>query len=191
MGEPQLTQKYTFEEYLEIDKKSELRCEYRNGDIFCTRGNNANHNIITMDLTMELCKKLRKKGYSVFSISILVEILFQKGYYYPSVVVTNEKTTPNQKIIRFPILIAEVLSLNPIIALRATSEKLVNYLENPHLQYYLIIAQNEVSVSLYERAEIGWVVKFFREMSDVISLDKMDISISVKDLYQEVYWENN
>lgn len=44
MAEPQLIQKYTFEEYLEIDEQSELRCEYCHGNIFCTRGYNANHN---------------------------------------------------------------------------------------------------------------------------------------------------
>lgn len=192
MGIIKPKQKYTFEEYLEIDKKSEFRYEFRNGEIFAMAGSSGNHNSISGNLFSDLLIKMRAKGAKckAYISDMRVQILSKNSYYYPDVVVScNEEIRNSPQFLQHPIFIAEVLSDST--ANKDRSEKLLNYLQIPSLQYYLIISQDEIAIHLYERTDIGWGVKFFTEITEIIPLIKMDVFISVKDLYEEVYWEEN
>lgn len=64
--------------------------------------------------------------------------------------------------------------------------KLLIYFQIPSLQYYFLISQDAVTIHLYERTDMGWEVKLFTDIKNEIVLPKMDISLFVKDLYEDV-----
>ncbi len=188
MAIPKTAQKYTFEEYLEIDEKSELRNEYCYGKIYGFKGCNANHNRINLNLVMSL-DNLHPK-YETFCIEILTKIVSENVYYYPDVVVCfDEVRLGNEKIVHFPMLVAEILSEES--SYRDCHEKLKNYLQNEFIQYYMVVSQTQVGIILYEKIGATCQVSIFSKITDIITLDKLAISIAVKDLYEDVFWEVN
>lgn len=192
MPEPKVTRKYTIEEYLEIDEKSELRCEYRNGEIFTMAGASGNHIRISQNLNFQLASKFESKGSNCesFGSDMRVHIFRQNAYYYPDVVVScQEVENENPKFLTAPVLIAEVLSDST--AAKDMTEKMLDYFQLPSLQYYLLISQDTITIYLHERTDIGWGVRLFTDIKDEIFLAKMDISILVKEIYKRVYWENS
>ncbi len=192
MGIPKLAHYYTFQEYLAIDESSELRNEYHDGSIIAMAGSSKNHNIISGNTFSDLLIKLRGKGKKCtpFISDIRVQILSKNHYYYPDVVVScDEADAKNQKWVSSPTLVVEVLSDST--ATKDMSTKLLSYFQLPSLEYYMLIAQDAVTIHLYEKTAAGWEVKLFTDKANEILLPKMDISLFVKDLYEEVSWEEN
>ena len=104
--------RYTYEEYLELEEHSELRQEYYYGEIFALAGTSIVHNDIALNSTFALRTVLREKGKTckVNSESVKVEIKSQNHYTYPDVVVSCSEKEDENKSIKYPILIVEVLS---------------------------------------------------------------------------------
>ncbi len=178
---------YSYEEYVAIDEASESRYEYLHGGIFAMAGSSLDHNSIALSLASELRSKLKAKGGKCkpFMSDARLQIEFCKRYYYPDVVVScSEADLASKKEIKEPTLIAEVLSEST--EGKDTREKLMAYLQLESLEYYLILAQDKIEITLYEKTEIGWVLHFFTKDSDIIQLKKMDISLAVKDLYEGI-----
>lgn len=187
MAIPKLVQKYSFEEYLKIDEASEFRNEYYDGDIVAMAGSSKNHNIVSLNTSFALRSQIKLKGKrcSTFMSDIRVQAFSEKNYYYPDVVVSCDETdAKNPKWVSAPVLIVEVLSEST--ATKDMSTKLLSYFQIPSLQYYILIAQDAVTIHLYERTEMGWEVKLFTDIKNEIVLPKMDISLFVKDLYEDV-----
>lgn len=189
MGELKLPQKYTFQEYLAIDEKSDLRYEYINGEIRGMAGSSINHNTISLNVCFGIRSKLSDKGSKCKTLAsdVRVQISPESIYYYPDVVLSCEKTKPHQKSLSEPILIAEVLSESTNS--KDMGEKLFHYLQINSLQYYLIISQNKLSIHLYERTHLGWGVKFYTTENEVINFDKIGISLSLTEIYSAVEWD--
>jgi len=191
MGEPKLTHhQYTFEEYEEITQTSELRYEYWYGELYAMAGSSMNHNILSGNLFFLLRSHLKNRGEKCipFTSDIRLNVKEKSIYYYPDVLVTcSEKDLKNGKQASEPILVAEVLSKST--ALRDTNEKFLAYLELPSLQYYLLISQDRTAVRIYERAEKGWTMYIFTDLTQHFYLEKWDISINLADLYEGILWE--
>lgn len=190
MGVPKLNEKYTLTAYFALDEKSELGYEYCYGELIPMAGSSLNHNRISRNLCGLLDAKLSANGSHCepFMSDTRVQVLRQKKYYYPDVVVSCEDmSVQNQKFLISPILIAEVLSDST--ANRDINEKMLDYFQVHSLQYYLLISQDVVNVHLYERTDIGWEISLFNKMEEVISFPKLAISIKLEDLYKKVVWE--
>jgi Uma2 family endonuclease len=88
MGHAQVSeQKYTVEEYFEMEEKSEIRHEYYDGEIFAMAGTTMNHNDIVDNVRSVMKGVFRPKGCRVFAENVKVEA--SALYYpYPDVIVT-------------------------------------------------------------------------------------------------------
>ena len=185
MGEPNIKHYYTFEEYFAIEEASELRYEYSRGQIFAMAGASLNHVRIAVRLSSTLLTGLKGKKCDTFMSDARLDMAMFQRYYYPDVMVScSEQDTKNGKMVKEPSLIAEVLSEST--AAKDTREKLIAYLQIPSLQYYLIISQDNIEITLYERTETGWSVRFFTYENDVIALPKLEIQLAVKDIYEGI-----
>ncbi|NES98236.1 MAG: Uma2 family endonuclease, partial [Desertifilum sp. SIO1I2] len=104
---------YTPEEYLELEIASELRNEYRNGEIIPMTGGTPEHNRISGNLYIALSIALKRKAYEVFHVDQRLWIPAASIYTYPDVMVSSKPLTlqPGRKdTIVNPCFIAEVLS---------------------------------------------------------------------------------
>ena len=111
MGQAQLEdKKYTIEEYLELEEKSDLRHEYYDGEIFAMAGTTMNHNRIVGRLRSFLEGIFLPKGCDVFAENVKVEVIKNFYYPYPDVILTcAPDDISGTYIVRHPSILVEVL----------------------------------------------------------------------------------
>jgi Uma2 family endonuclease len=67
-----------------------------------------------------------------------------------------------------------------------TNEKLLEYILIPSLQYYLIVNQHKIAVTCYTKTDLGWVVKGYEKLEDIIFLAQLNIEIPLSDIYEGI-----
>ncbi|MHA4737856.1 Uma2 family endonuclease [Dyadobacter sp. MSC1_007] len=187
MGHAQVSeQKYTVEEYFEMEEKSEIRHEYYDGEIFAMAGTTMNHNDIVDNVRSVMKGVFRPKGCRVFAENVKVEA--SALYYpYPDVIVTCAPgDISGTYVVKHPSILVEVLSKTSAIYDR--DFKLRKYKEIPSLQYYLLVSQNEYLVELYTRTaqEDIWTYQNFENENDVIRFESFNFEMSLKDIYENI-----
>ena len=74
--------KYTLEEYLEMDRKSEARLEYWNGDVFDRSGVSKEHARIEINLARYLGTRMAQRGCLVFPANMRIKVPGAPPYRY-------------------------------------------------------------------------------------------------------------
>lgn len=179
-------QKLTVEEYFEIEKKSDIRHEYYNGEIYAMAGTTLNHNRIVGKIRSLLGNHFLPRGCDVFSESIKLKV--SDIYYpYPDVMVTCAPTdVAGTYIVEHPGILVEVLSKTSDHTDRVF--KLKEYKSISSLQYYLLVSQYERSVGLYSRLEGTslWTYHSFTQRDDVVRFEAFDFEMSLNAIYDHI-----
>ncbi len=175
--------KYTVEEYIQHELKSEVRSEFINGQLFEMPGEKDINNEIALRIAFLLMQLLKEKGYEIYAHDIKVKIFGEDKYYYPDVFITKELKTVSNKYIKFePSLIAEVVSETSQV--NDYVDKYIAYTKIPSLQYYIIIEPETTLITCYKRDENGeWITSKYTQLEDLIKLSALDISLQVKQVY--------
>jgi Uma2 family endonuclease len=79
--------KLTPQEYLEFERKSEIKHEYFNGEIFAMAGAKRNHNVINQNLNGLIWQHLKGKNCESYSGDMRVFVPETGLYTYPDFVV--------------------------------------------------------------------------------------------------------
>ena len=183
---------YTFEEYLAIEQAEGIRYQYYDGEFFAMAGGSKRHNRITYNTRRVIEDEVAERPCEVYSENVKLELQKNKYYVYPDVMLTCDEDDPNddqESIIKNPALIVEVL-------LASTqeyddNEKRHKYFKLKSLQYYILIKQEQARVEVYEKHADFWKYQHFEQLEDVIYLEKLNISLSLKDIYQKVSFGEN
>jgi Uma2 family endonuclease len=179
---------YTVEEYLELELASETRSEYRNGEIIPMTGGTPNHNDISGNAYILLKALLKTKKYRVFHVDQRIWIPALKQYAYPDVMVAAkplEMQTGRKDTITNPCFIAEVLSRSTQNYDR--SEKFAAYRAIDTFQEYLLIDQYRIHVEHHVKTAINqWLFSEYDDPNVTISLQFLDVSIQIADLYDNI-----
>jgi Uma2 family endonuclease len=182
---------YTAEEYLELEIASEIRSEYRNGEIVPMTGGTPNHNELTSSLIIFLKTALKGKPYRVFITDQRLWIPEVNLYTYPDIMVVPkpiELQTGRKDTVTNPCFIAEVLSKSTQNYDR--SEKFVAYRTIPSFQEYLLVSQYQVKVEHYVKtAPDRWLLSEYTDSSTILTLSSFDLQLSIADLYENIDFE--
>ncbi len=107
-------QKCTLEEYAELEKSSEERLEYFDGNVWSMAGASPKHEEIVANTITELKNKLRGKNCRVFGSNLRVKVPIYKPYRYPDVTALCEQPIFEDfyglEVLVNPGLIVEILS---------------------------------------------------------------------------------
>lgn len=183
------TQTYTAEEYLALEVESDLRHEYRHGDILPMTGGTPAHNEITRMLVFLLTAALRKQPYSIFVTDQRLWIPELNQYTYPDIMVTPRppELKPDRKdTVMNPLLLAEVLSDSTEKYDRG--DKFEAYRTIPAFQEYLLIAQAKPHVEQYiKQAENQWLFTEYHDLSATVELQSVGVTLTLADLYEAVF----
>lgn len=183
---------FTIDEYLELEVASDIRSEYRNGEIIPMTGGTPNHNDISGNIYI-LLKALLKtnlkiKEYRVFHVDQRVWIPSLKQYTYPDVMVAPnplEMQSGRKDTITNPCFIAEVLSKSTQNYDR--SEKFAAYRTIDSFQEYLLVDQYRVHVEHHVKTGVNqWLFSEYDDPSVTITLQFMDLPIQIADLYDNI-----
>ena len=180
--------KLTPEEYLEMERKSEERHEYFDGQIFAMSGAKFNHNVIAWNLGSELKQKLKDKKCVACPSDMRVFIPATGLYTYPDLVVVCGKPQFQDDVfdtLLNPVLIIEVLSETTEGYDRG--KKFLNYRSIETLQEYVLVSQDEARIEKYvKRADGLWVLSDAVGLEAEIKFDSIDCLISLKEVYDKV-----
>lgn len=184
---------YTAEEYLALEVESELRHEYRAGEIVQMTGGTPNHNEIIASLIFLLKMALRKQPYSIFVTDQRLWIPEHDIYTYPDVMVTSrppELKSGRKDTVINPIVIAETLSRSTQSYDRG--DKFVHYRTIASFQEYVLVDQYRPFVEHHvKQSEHQWLLTEYQGLDTSFSLASVPVEIALADLYEGIEFESS
>lgn len=180
-------EKYTPEEYLALEEKSEFKSEYDDGIIIAMSGGSYGHAQITVNISRFIANKI-SGDCDVLSNDIKVWFEKLHKFYYPDITVLCGEPVffkNRDDSILNPTLIVEVLS-NSTEA-RDRGEKLLAYQSLESLREYVLVSQNKPVVEQYIRNNDGnWTYKATIGLKSKVILESIKVELSLEEIYQRV-----
>lgn len=140
------------EEYLEGEKRADVKHEFVDGDVYAMVGVSAAHNLICGAFHGALSLHLRGTACRTFIADVKLRV--GNNFYYPDVFVTCDRADIDPYVMTLPVLIVEVLS--PGTAIRDSHEKLLVYRTIVSLREYVLVEQDKREVRVHRRVGAGW-----------------------------------
>jgi Uma2 family endonuclease len=183
-GEPY----YTVEEYLEMDRNSDEKLEYVDGEIVAMTGASDAHAIITMNIGRVLGNQLLETNCIVRSSDMRIHIPTQNKYRYPDLTVTCDEAefvdTKPESLLN-PTVIVEVLS--PSTQATDRGPKVDEYQNVPSLQAYVLVAQDRPWVAYFMRnPQGGWWYDTVEDMAATVVLENPSCELALAEVYRKV-----
>lgn len=181
--------KYTLEEYLELDRNSEERYEYFNGEVFAMAGGSPSHARISLNVCTSLTQKLKGGRCEAFNSEMRVKVPKALPYRYPDVsVVCGEPifdVVDGQQMLVNPVLIVEVLT--PSTAAYDMVDKFTEYQSIDSFQEYLVISQDRPHVIQHvKQSKRRWLRIEIEGMESEVKLESVNVTLSLSELYERV-----
>lgn len=179
--------KYSLQQYFALEKKSQIKHEYFNGEIFAMTGASFNHNQVIVNISSELHQQLKNTSCRPLVNDMRVKVSTTGLYTYPDVVVfcgkpELEKIDGLETLLN-PILIIEVLS--PSTANYDKGVKFDFYRAIESFQLYLLVDQTTPHVILYVKQSDGkWLMSETKDLEAKIELPFINCELALKDIYQ-------
>jgi Uma2 family endonuclease len=187
MFDPQ--HKYTVDEYWRlVEAFPEYKYEYIDGDIRLMTGGSPAHAQIAMNIGILLGVALRSQECNVYSSDAALQ-LTENRLYYPDVSVSCDPADwTRKKALEAPGVVVEVMS--PSTEKADKTEKLEAYQRYSTIQEILLVDSRRCQVKHYHR--IGtflWKDALYEQEDDVIDLESIGVSFTVREIYLKVYLE--
>lgn len=178
--------RFTFEEYLEIERSSPLRHEYVAGEIFAMGDPRQAHEIITMNLATALHAHLSGRPCRAYAARRRLHFRCRGDdiAYYPDVWVgCGENRSAKGELDDEPRLVIEVLS--PSTEKVDRREKAMTYREIASLEEIVLVAQRRASILVYRRAE-RWAPITLDSTADLLEFRSIGLALPVSRIYSKV-----
>lgn len=174
------------EDYLAGEKISQIKHEYRQGEIYAMAGASKAHVIITGNIGTLLRNHLRGTGCIPYIADMKVMLNTSSFYYYPDVAVSCDERDKNaaEDFICYPRLIVEVLS--PTTAAFDRGEKFADYRACESLQEYVLINQEKVGVDCFRRNPEGLWVLYPYIQGQEVELKSVNFKCAIASIYEDV-----
>lgn len=181
----------TPEQYLEMDRKSEVRLEYYFGEVFEMAGGTEQHSAIKMRLAAILYSALRGNDCRAFDSDLRICVDEKNHYTYADAFVICGPTLrvgTRRDIIANPSAIFEVLS--PGTEGYDRGDKFKMYRTIPTLKEYVLISQNQKQVECFRKQTSGtWLMSVYQD-NDVLELETAACRISLDELYEDIEFQD-
>jgi Uma2 family endonuclease len=172
----------TEQEYLETERLSDVRREYLGGLVYAMAGASAAHKLIAANLFSKLRAHLRDRPCQIFISDMKVKIEATNTFYYPDVVVAFDPSGNAEYFRTRPVLIIEVAS--PTTAATDRREKLLAYEKIPTLLEYVCVAEDEINVLVYRKAEnVHWWEETLVP-DDLVELESVGLRLKLNEIYE-------
>jgi len=173
------------QDYLDGERKSEIRHEYINGVVYAMAGTSSRHNLMCLNLAMALRTHLRGKPCQVFMESIKLRLREAESdiFYYPDLMVTCDPRDTDEYFKRYPKVLIEVLS--PDTTRIDRREKFFSYTNLESLEEYILVAQSSTEVTVFRRAN-QWRPELVNESQQTLRIPSLDFSLDLPVVYEGV-----
>jgi Uma2 family endonuclease len=184
-------QRYTLEEYFALEKASERRYEYWDGEILCMSGGTLAHGQISGNTYSAIRSKLEGTNCQTFTADMAIKTPTLGPYRYPDVSVVCGQVQVERiqgiDVIVNPALIVEVLS--PNTEDRDRREKRTAYQDISSVREYLLVSQEIPHITHYVREGDAWRRADYSMGAEQIECPSIGIALRVDEMYQGVRFE--
>ena len=176
---------YSVGDYWKIERSSEIKHEYDDGEIYAMAGGSYPHNRISTNATIALGVALRGKKCFATNSDQQVAVSRSK-YVYPDVSVICgrfEAYEEHPNAAKNPVVIVEVLS--PDTESYDRGGKFMRYRQIDTFREYVLVSQTEVLIEVFYKNKLGfWEIGTYQQLTDSIFLKSIEITLIVSDLYE-------
>ncbi len=188
--------KYTEQEYLEMERLATERHEYYKGEIFDMYGHGEllamsgagdNHNVIFSNLFGELAIQLKGGKCRPFGPDMRMYIPENTLYTYPdiSIYCKNPVDGYDDDIATNPTVIIEILS--PSTRNYDMGGKFALYRDIPTLKEYILVDAKSLHVSAFRLNDAKhWELEEYKNFADTLVIKPIGVSISLQEIYAEI-----
>jgi Uma2 family endonuclease len=181
-------QVYTLEEYFEIDKNSEEKFEFFEGNVWCMSGASPVHERIVSNSIFQF-RTVLKDGCSVFASNLRVKVPAYGPYRYPDMTVYcgegEFEKMGGLDVLTNPQMIIEILS--PSTEGFDRGAKFTYYKSIPSLTDYLLIATQIPHVVNYtKQGENEWVQREAVGLDAKLILPTFQIELLLSEIYRDI-----
>lgn len=176
------------EEFLEFERSSDERHEYRNGEIFAMSGAKRAHNLISVNLAAELRTGLKGRDCETYASDMRIWVGIAALYTYPDMVVvcgelqfldTTQDTLVN------PTVLIEILSESTEAYDRG--RKFEYYRKIDSLKEYILIAQTHPYIEKYVKHGDGfWLLSEIAGIDSFLKIESIDCTIPLAEIYDKI-----
>jgi Uma2 family endonuclease len=175
----------TEEEFLALERTSEVKHEFFRGKVFEMAQANPDHSLISANSICHLGNLLRSLGYQVYDGNLFVKVEATGLLTHPDVtVVCGERALAgdSQDILVNPSCIVEVLSESTEAYDRGT--KFDHYRLIPSLMTYLLISQIEPRIEQFLRENaFVWQNRVAHGLEATMELPALGINLSLAEIF--------
>lgn len=180
---------YSLEEYLELEKRSDEKFEFWDGNVWSMSGASFAHNQIVMNLSIDLGSKVRQNGCHAYPADMRIKVPSYSPYRYPDLTALCGKPEIEKiggiDMLVNPQLIVEVLSDSTEAFDRG--DTFSYYKSIASFSEYLLIAQHRPHVTQFVKHGDGfWMNVEFNDLSDSVALKSVSCSLSLELIYRDV-----
>lgn len=184
-------EKITLEEFFAlIENDPEHRYELIDGYPSMMTGGSPDHSIIGANLTGIFREQLRKRPCIAYNSDVYIELEGEENCLCPDASVSCDRRDRHAiKVIRYPCIVAEVLS--PATKARDRGIKADLYQAMPSVQELLFIDTEVIRVQLYRRKADYWSMHNFTHNDDAIELTSLGIQFTVAEVYEKTTFDES
>jgi Uma2 family endonuclease len=180
----------TPQEYLDLERKSEIRSEYIDGEMVAMSGASLRHALIAGNLYRELSSQMRERACTAYAADLRVKVSPTGMYTYPDIVALCEKPELEDEqldTLLNPAVIIEVLSDSTEAYDRG--KKFAHYRRIDSLREYVLVSQNEIRIEYFVRAADRWILSEVSGPDAVLHLESIDCHVPVSTIYEKVEFD--
>lgn len=180
--------RYTLAQYLAIEKKSNIKHEYFENEIFTMAGASDAHNEIFSNLFLHIASKLKGTPCRPYGSDKRLHIPENSLYTYPDISIYCNGLKPSatdKDSSILPTTIIEILSESTQSYDRGDKFKL--YRDIPSLKEYILIDSEQVAIeSFFLNENNNWELEEYASQTEKLCLKSLNMEIAIQDIYENV-----
>ena len=177
--------KFTVEEYFQLEKESAEKHEFYKGEIFDMAGASPRHNIIAVNLTVALGNLLKGKPCRPYGSDMRIHIPENTLYTYPDIsIICGDIITADEDEHSAvgPSVIIEIVSGST--RQYDKSEKFKLYRDIPTLKEYIMVESESIAIEVFRlNKQNRWELQEYKSPNNMLNLPYLNIEISIADIY--------
>lgn len=188
MGAALALAKIAPEEYLFLERQSETKHEYFDGEIFAMAGASRRHCKLSANLMRIIGNKLHETKCNVYSNDFRVKIKETGLYTYPDIIITCGKEILEDQVkdtLLNPLVLIEILS--PSTERYDRGRKFTHYRQIESLRNYVLISQEEPRIEVFQRQPNDqWLLSEKSGLENSIEIPAINYLLSLMEVYDKV-----
>jgi Uma2 family endonuclease len=182
---------FTPEEYLALERQSEIRHEFLDGTVYAMAGESPTHSAICFNLNVAIGLQLRGAGCRGFSPNMKVRAGEAGLYAYPDLAVACGEAFFHDRhgdVLLNPTVIFEVLSRSTQAYDRG--EKFERYKSIETLRDYVLVSQDRAHLEHFSRKPDGaWSHAELDGPDAALTLESINCRVALADIYDRIDFE--